>query len=1143
MAQHKLIVLLGIRAVLAGCLVCGIAYGTVWAQGGATAQLHGIVRDPTGAVVAGAEIKTTQTDTAVVRTATTEADGGYVLTNLPLGPYRIEISKQGFTTYVQTGIVLAVGSSPAVDATLQLGTTTQEIVVQSSAPLVETRSVSIGQLVETQRILELPLNGRQPTDLIVLSGAAVANNAATGTTRTIGGPPIIQVAGGLSYSVGYLLDGANYYNYTSSSTNLMPFPDALQEFKVDTSGVSAQTASYAQVSAVTRSGSNALHGSLFEFIRNGSLNARNYFAPKRDDLKRNQFGGVIGGPIQKDKLFFFAGYQGTTSRSNNAVNQAFVPTPQMMAGNWTTYASAACNPSGSLTLGFPFVNNTISPTKYNPAALNLMNRLVATTPTPDPCGRLLYATPIHVNDHQFLGRLDYQLASKHSLFARYFAVRRTAPAASDLTSDLLASTATGEEDLMQSAVVGYTYVINSNVVNSIHLSTTRLQYQNLAGSYFSGCDLGINMYCGYYPTGFTVIMGSAFTIGQNLKNGAQVNTYNWNLNEDLTVIHGTHQFSFGFNPGLDYMNQMDCFFCAGVLVGSANNTGSYLSDFLTGFAAVFTQSAHWHNSIRVWHWNMYAADTWRATRRLSITYGLRWEPFLPETVTSGNIASFDIGRFRSGARSQVFPAAPPGFLYPGDSAFPNGLKGMNNHWAQFAPRVGLAWDVTGDGRTSVRASFGLSYDQIGAHIHDDQTQQPPFYNLTSTTVLSPLIPGGIGGLNHPWALKGGSSPLPGSVGTIPSFSKLTGVNDNIQQPYTSTWNLSIQRQLGENWMVSLGYIGGETTHMWVEQPLNYAICPPGTIPGAPGPTGCNITNTDQRRILNLQTPGLNAGGILYVTGAGTSSYNGMLLSAQHRLSRNFSVQSNWTWSHCISDFDPDPTMQAGEDDFMWTNPLDRRFDRGACDGDRRHVFNLTAVALAPRFSNHAWSPLARNWQLAPLFRLQSGQPLNVVVNGVPGKVTGPDVALNGAIDPIKGVVYQRANCVPGVNPYGSSGPGGQYLNPAAFSIPAAGTLGNCPYNGLQAPMFWQFDAALSRNFSIREGQHIEVRAEAFNLLNQFRPGFCNVLTAGCQFLASPYNGQVTFNSAFTLLNNTATFGKILNAMDPRIMQFAVKYVF
>ena len=295
-------------------------------------------------------MKATQVATGTSRNAVSAADGGYVLTNFPVGPYQLEVSKQSFTMYVQSGIVLQVNSDPAIDPALKVGAVTEQVVVEANATQVETRSSTVGQVVDNQRILELPLNGRNPTDLITLSGGAVDVAGGVGVPtvvggRDFGGAPRLQVAGGSIFTVGYLLDGSNYYNMMGLSSLPMPFPDALQEFKVATSGVGTTDAKASEISAVTKSGTNELHGDLFEFIRNDVTNARQYFATTQSTLKRNQFGGTVGGAIRKNKLFFFGGYQQTTLAPIQAY-QAFLPRRRKSCGDWTTFASAACQASG-----------------------------------------------------------------------------------------------------------------------------------------------------------------------------------------------------------------------------------------------------------------------------------------------------------------------------------------------------------------------------------------------------------------------------------------------------------------------------------------------------------------------------------------------------------------------------------------------------------------------------------------------------------------------------------------------------------------------------------------------------------------------------------------------------------------------------
>src|SRR5437867_7143617 len=350
-----------ILCLVAGVFVLGLTAGNVWAQ--ATAQISGTVRDQSSAVLPGVEVMVTQTNTGVTRTAVSNETGFYVLSNLPIGPYRLEAALPGFRTFVQTGIVLQVNGSPVINPVLEVGQVTEQIEVQANAALVETRTTGIGQVVENARVLELPLNGRNVNELIALSGAA-APAAANGSGRN---PFLaltgIAVAGGSSIGLNYTLDGANHNNSFENTYLSMPFPDAMQEFKVETSATAVQNGvrPAGSVSLVTKSGTNDFHGDLFEFVRNGIFNARNAFATKRDTLKRNQFGGTVGGPIMKNRLFFFGGYQGTTRRQDPADTVTYVPTAAMLSGDFTAFASPACNGGRPVQLKGPFVNNQVSP--------------------------------------------------------------------------------------------------------------------------------------------------------------------------------------------------------------------------------------------------------------------------------------------------------------------------------------------------------------------------------------------------------------------------------------------------------------------------------------------------------------------------------------------------------------------------------------------------------------------------------------------------------------------------------------------------------------------------------------------------------------------------------------------------------------
>ena len=357
------------RIVLASILfiVSVLLSAPAWAQL-STAELNGRVTDSSGAVLPGVTVTATQTATGLVRTAVTDENGAYLISNLPTGPYRLEVALQGFRTYVQTGIVLQVGATPTINAALELGSLEETVTVEAAAPLVDVRSAGISAVVENERILELPLDGRNPASLVLMVGAAV--QLAEATNRTAPGGVRISVAGGLSTGVGYTLDGATHNNPQENVNLPLPFPDALQEFRVATSGLSAQNGfhSAASVNAVTKSGTNRFSGNAFEFLRDRRFNATSPFArigpdgEREDDgLRRNQFGGTLGGPIVRDKLFFFAAYQGTVLRQRPASFIAFVPNAQMLAGDFTTFASAQCNGGREVALRAPFVNNRINP--------------------------------------------------------------------------------------------------------------------------------------------------------------------------------------------------------------------------------------------------------------------------------------------------------------------------------------------------------------------------------------------------------------------------------------------------------------------------------------------------------------------------------------------------------------------------------------------------------------------------------------------------------------------------------------------------------------------------------------------------------------------------------------------------------------
>jgi hypothetical protein len=1081
-----------------------LACASVWAQ--ATAQISGSVRDASGAVLPGVEVTATRTDTGISRSTITNETGSYVLPNVAVGPYRLEAALAGFRTFVQTGIVLQVNSDAVINPVLEVGQVAEHLEVQANVAQVETRSTAVGQVIENERILELPLNGRQVTDLITLSGAAVQTSTGAGPGGIPGSSTVqISVAGGLNFGVSYALDGAMHIDMYNGANHPMPFPDALQEFRVEASGTSAAGGmrSGGAVNAVTKSGTNQFHGDLFEFVRNYKFNARNFFALKRDTLKRNQYGGTLGGPIVQNKLFFFGGYQGTKTRSDPNDTISYVPTAAMLAGDFTTFASAACG--RQINLGAPFLNNRISPALFSPAAVKVAARLPKAQ---NDCGQITWGAIERINEMQAVGKVDYQKSEKHSIFGRYVVTTYELPAPRSFQDDVLTSTTHGRDVLTQAYALGSTYLLSSTAVNAFRLTVNRTAHTRYHAPNFSVEDVGVNSYTSLKDR-IDINVTGGFVLGGNSL--ATFRTTAYQMSDDLNLVRGTHQWSFGVNLAHWRTNQYAATRAVGQYAFNGQATGLGMADFLTGRLTTLEHGTDTAWASRDNYAAVYIADVWRARPRLTLSYGLRWEPYFSLQQSLGVPYHFDYDRFRQGLKSVVYKNAPAGFTYTGDDGFPKTGGPMNNRWLNFNPRFGLAWDVEGNGRTSIRASAGMATDFTISQLFGGGASAPPWGFRVSVSNPS-------GGFDNPWSDYPGPIPVPYKYGSgsFDSFAIFAGFrNYDMKQPAVESWNLSLQREVVKDWVASASYMGSTTVHVWALQARNNAVY----FPGAPvngvctaqgyvlrttGSTCSTTNNTDVRRRLYLERPqdGQFIGVLNDREDGGTANYNGLLLSLQRRAASGVSVGANYTWSHCIGLLNIFNNNEGGE----YLDPNNRDFDRGNCDSDRRHIFNLTAVAPTPQFANPTLRVLATGWRLSGIYRLSTGSWLTALL--------GEDRALMG--DSRAGV--QRPQQVLG-SPYGDRSSLTNYLNPSAFARPAVGALGNMRPSNIEGPGTWQLDVALSRDFRLREAQKLEFRGEAFNVTNSLRAG----------------NPQMNFRNS--------RFGQITSSREARIMQFVLKYVF
>jgi hypothetical protein len=1103
------------------------ASAAVWAQ---TSQISGVIQDASGSAIPGAAVKATQTATGIARTASSGVDGGYVLPNLPVGPYLLEVTKEGFNKYLQTGIVLQVETSPTVNVSLQIGSVSEQVTVEANAIQVESRTTSVGAVVDNKQIMEMPLNGRDAHELVFLAGMAV--NPGDGSMNSIRNYPtvVVSVAGGNGDGVAYYLDGIVHQDPYNSLSLPLPFPDALQEFKVETSAVPAQYGFHAtaSVGAITKSGTNTFHGDLFEFLRNGDLNARDYFAVSRDTLRRNQWGGTIGGPIKKDKLFFFGGYQRTSLRSDPVQNTYFIPTPQMAAGNFSAIATKLKDPRDPTGQTF-FPNNQIPLSLISPVATNILKTFPATI---DASGRTIAGLVAGLDEDLITAKIDYQVNSKHTVFGRYLDANLNKASTFD-GKNPLSINFFPVHDLDYGVALGDTWLISPNLVSSLRLGANRTNVTKLPDNYVTWPSVGANI----SPLAGSIIglnlagTGVAFGAG-NSSPGAQHNGPLWSVLEDLSWIKGSHQIGLGgsvFQQRLNYWSGTNA---VGVASFDGNVTGATLADFMLGNMSGFSQGTNYGFYTRQYYIALYAQDNWKVNRRLTINYGVRWEPYLAPYNNRGENQHFDPALYTANFHSQVFSNAPAGLAFPGDPQYTCGEYFNCPRWNKFFPRVGLAFDPKGDGKMTIRAGYGMYGDRAMMLAGSAMYFDPPFGNTLNLSG---------GNIQNPWANYPGATGLPAGQNPMPTLAAGQGFGvyaHNLPFPafggyvnsplkgfnpvYMNQWNLSIQRQVGQNWLLSANYVGNNSIHMVSGENVNLGVFIPGNcVAGqyglkAPGP--CSTTaNTNNRRVLYLQNQaaGTAYSGIGQIDDGGTQTYEALNLSARERLSRGFTVATNYTWAHCIGDqYNQNPPAGAGVAPFG-----NRRQWRSNCPGpDVRQLFTLSLVTTTPKFSNKALRILGSDWEIAPLLSIRSAQEFTVF--------SGLDNALNG-----QGL--QTPNLA-SANPYLSShacpsAPCVAWVSKSAFAQPTNGVYGNLGYYNLKGPGVFQLNLSLSRSFPVWESRTIQLRAEAFNLPNHLNPAPPSAT------LTAPNFGQIT-SDITSGINGVATG-------DYRVVQLAMKFIF
>ena len=1118
------------RALLVGVLL--LASTNAWAQ--ATAQINGIVTDSSGGVLPGVTVVAIQTETGFRRESVSDGAGAYSLLNLPIGPYRLEATLSGFRTFAQTGLTLTVNANPVIPIQMQLGSLEETVSVEAAAPLVETRNPAIGAVVDNEVVEAMPLEGRNPVVLVMLAGAAV--DTGNPSSRSLTGSRGIAIAGGQQFGVAYLLDGALHNNVYDGVNLPLPFPDALQEFRVETSSQNAQNGYKAggTASIATKSGTNAFHGDVFEFARHHDFNATAPFASvnretgKRNDdgLVRNQFGGVLGGPIKTDRLFFFGAYQGTRATQTPADIVTFIPTAAMLAGDFSTVASAQCRAQGNLTLpaALGFVNNRVDPALMSPAAVKISRMLPTTS---DPCGQISYSRKTKPEEDQYIGKVDWQITANHSLFGRYMlSTTFWDPAYLNSGGNILAATLGGRDNRQDSFVLGDTMVLSNTTVNNIRVVINKTRVVRSHAELFGPEDVGVDMFT-YIPNYMNITITGAFSINTGTETFSFYKPNTFGFNDDLTIVRGNHQYGIGGAASFSNWKTESNVRSMGPISFNGGVTGLPLADFLMGRIFEYRQSTPFRQDINQPYFGLYGQDTWRVSPSITLNYGVRWEPWFPQDSKDNAFYAFDIDRLRRGERSQVFPNAPPGLHYPGDEGFP-GTTGMKTVWSNLAPRVGFSWDPKGDGRTALRIGYGMTGDFVTGQFFFDSRSAPPFG-------LEQRLTGAL--FDNPWTSVGRTNPYPVATGGADYpfnqaiYPLFITVPYDIKTTRNHSWNVALQRQISDTMAVSATYLGNHMFNVWGVVDGNPAVLPPGVASNPTGPCtlrlpnggtqtfpNCSAATTlDLRRELSLENPAVGQfyGYLDWVTDQGWQDYQGLLFSVQRRSVGGLALNANYTISRCeglINQGQGPLNVATGymqpvslvnppsdaERDAIFDN------DKGRCDAWRKHIFNFNASIETPQFENKTARVLGSGWRLSGIWSAQSGAPLTVS--------TGADRALSGIQ-----AGTQRANQVSD-DVYGD-GTVNNWLSGTAFAQPALGTYGNSKRNAYNGPSRQVVNLSLVRQFPLPNAHRIEARVEAFNAFNWFLKD----------------NPTVNLSSA--------TFGRITSSGDPRVMQFAIKYAF
>lgn len=1053
-----------------------------------TTVIYGTLTDTSGAVVPSAKVTAINTDTNLSRSAEANSQGEYRIELLPIGHYEVQVDAPGFQKFVQRGIILTLDQIALVNVTLQLGNVNETVTVTAAPPMVNTSNATIGRTVGNAEITTLPIVNRNVYTLLSLTpGVRSSTNGIV-----LGYPQQITIInGGTEGGVGavsYYLDGGVNMTGLRNTGNILPNPDAIQEFRVDTNNYSAAygRSSSGVVNAVTNSGTNQFHGSLFEFIRNTVFDANIWNNQGgKPPLHRNQFGGSVGGPIRKNKTFFFFSYQGLRQSTPNFVSGITVPTAAERVGNFSA-DRAIKNPYAA---GTPqFTNNVIPTNLLDRTAMNIINRSVPLPNQINPRTGLLtqwqgFDDPSPYNTDEFLGKVDQDLTPNQRLTASYFE-----------TSGLnILKLGTGlpwsraqYEWRQHNANVSHTWSLSPSMVNQSWINFTRNFGGRLDLPSTSLADLGSNFAIQGTPALPQITVSGYFTLSQSIAGPTAGSNY-LGVRDVLAINRGRHALSVGGEVSHQRDVQATLLNNYGVFGFTTANTNNGLADFELGLPNSVSQDAPVTPDTTNWYYALFAQDDFRIRPNLTLNLGLRWDVQTPP-VDRHNLQS----TFIPGVQSTVRTDAPLGALFPGDKGIPRGIVPTRYH--HFSPRIGFAWDPFGNGKTSIRAAAGVFYGNVSANEMNSTSNYEPFatrlsfINIVAGTARAPLSATNIGAtLTNPYTNYPGGRPFPYTGYFLPGGG-ISGTSPNFQWPYSYQYNFSIERQLGKDFTVSTAYVGSQSHDLPFGIDLNYPI---RDIAGITSTTG----NVILRRPINNSRLGSTAspfGQVIAVQSNQKNWYNALQVGVVRRMSSNVSFHAYYTYSKTIDTVQLENSTVSGS--VQNYNAL--QLERARADNDLRHMFVASLIWRLNYYhgSSGLLSQVVNGWSVSPIITFNSGLPMSFSTgsdnnvdgnsgNDRPDLVAGTRAALD-ANRPRSAVVAQ-------------------WFNTDAFLPNAVGKDGTSGRNILDAPGFRNIDLGIFRDFKIAERFNFQFRAESTNAFNMVS------LNAPSQTLSSSSFGSIS----------------------------------